>query len=366
MALQITWLALLGLMLGGYFVLGGYDYGVQALRPFLARGEEDRGAALGALGPFFLGNEVWLVAFAGVLFGAFPHLEARLLPGMYPLVAVLLVALVLGNAAVQLRGRARTAAGRRRADALITLGGVGPAVVWGLLVGLLLRGLPLRADGSFRLGAAELLDPLVPLCGVAVALLFLAHGAVFLALRSTDGLAVRAGSAARSLLGWAAGAALLALGAGLLGPGRAVANPGTAVALALLVPVALLVARRLLGGGRPGRAFAATALAALLPVVLVGAGQYPYVLAAHRHGPGAPAGLTVGRAAADTGTLELLLAVGVLLVPVVLGYQAWSWWAFRGRVDPRVPGWFAPGPGAPGPRGGSRRPDGSERVSRSR
>lgn len=363
MALQITWLALLGLMLGGYFVLGGYDYGVQALRPLLARDEEDRRATLGALGPFFLGNEVWLVAFAGVLFGAFPHLDARLLPGTYPLVAVLLAALVLGNAAVLLRGRARSAAGRRRADVLITLGGVVPAVVWGLLVGLLLRGLPLRADGSFRLGAAELLDPFVLLCGAAVALLFLAHGAVFLALRSTGGLAVRAGAAARALLGWAAVVALLTVAAALLGPGRAVTNPWTAAGLALLVPPALVTARRLLGGGRPGWAFAATALAVLLPVVVVGAGQYPYVLAAHRPADGPPAGLTVGGAAADGGTLELLLAFGILLVPVVIGYQAWNWWAFRGRVAPRDAGWFAPG----GKPDGLEQRDGSgEPVSRSR
>ncbi|MFG1682400.1 cytochrome d ubiquinol oxidase subunit II [Nonomuraea sp. NPDC049269] len=109
------------------------------------------------MAPFFLGNEVWLVAFTGVLFGAFPHLEGSLLSGLYPLVVAILVGLVVGNTAVQLRRRTRR--GRRWWQALIVAGGALPAVCWGLVVGLLLHGVPRLSDGSFHIGAGEVPPP---------------------------------------------------------------------------------------------------------------------------------------------------------------------------------------------------------------
>lgn len=214
MTLEIVWLALLGLLLAGYFVLGGYDYGVQLLHPFLGRDENERRSTLAALGPFFLGNEVWLVGFAAVLFGAFPVLEGTLLSGMYPLVAAIVLGVVVGNAAVQLRSRYPGAAARRIWDVLIAAGGAVPAVSWGLLLGAVLRGVPLAADGSFRLTLPLLLDPFVLLCGATTATLFAAHGAAFLSLRTVGDLAAHAARAARSLL---AVAAVLVAGSAVAG-----------------------------------------------------------------------------------------------------------------------------------------------------
>ncbi|NUR87774.1 MAG: cytochrome d ubiquinol oxidase subunit 2, partial [Nonomuraea sp.] len=106
--METIWLALLGALLAGYLVLGGYDYGVQLLHATLARGEGERRLALNSFGPFFLGNEVWLVAFAGVMAGAFPRAEAALLPPLHLPVAGLLGGVVVGTVAVQLRSRHRS------------------------------------------------------------------------------------------------------------------------------------------------------------------------------------------------------------------------------------------------------------------
>ncbi|NUW35739.1 cytochrome d ubiquinol oxidase subunit II [Nonomuraea sp. SMC257] len=319
--MQTFWLALLGLLLSGSFVLGGYDLGVQMLHPFM----RDRDAALGAMAPFFLGNEVWLVAFTGVLFGAFPHLEGSLLPGLYPLVVAILAGLVAGNAAVQLRRRTRR--GRRWWQALIVAGGALPAVCWGLVVGLLLHGVPRLADGGFHIGAGEVLTPFVLACGVCVALLFAAHGAAFLALRSAPDLAARARRAGTTLAGAAGAAAVVALALTLLGVGASMTNPLISALLAGLLVTALVAARWSLSRGHRVRAFAATCCATVAPVLLVGAGQYPYVLATE-----AGAGLSVAEAAADGATLQILTAFGVVLIPVILAYQAWSWWVFRART----------------------------------
>ncbi len=331
MGLELVWLALLGLLLAGYFVLGGYDYGVQMLQPLAGRDDRGRRSMLGALGPFFLGNEVWLVAFGGVLFGAFPFLEGALLSGLYPLVGAILLGIVVGNTAVQLRSRARSAAGRRIWDALVVAGGLVPAVTWGLAVGVLLHGVRLDSGGSFTLTWSTLLSPFVLLCGVTTAALFAAHGATFLALRLRGELAERAAGVARPLLT----TAVLAAAAGFVaaaasGVRETVTNPLLATLLAATLVLALVAARWALTQSRSGRAFAATCGAAALPVVVVGAGLYPFLLVSSA---GRRFGMTVAEAAADETTLRLLTAFGVVLIPLILAYQFWSWWAFRGRVD---------------------------------
>ncbi|MGY0056405.1 cytochrome d ubiquinol oxidase subunit II [Streptomyces sp. LZ34] len=345
MSLETLWLALLGLLLAGYFVLGGYDYGVQMLHPFLggSRGGQDgqeaersgRNGALDAIAPFFLGNEVWLVAFTGVLFGAFPHLEGSLLPGLYPLIVAILVGLVLGNAAIQLRGRAHSARGRRCWDALIVFGGALPALCWGLVLGLLLHGVPRRADGTFHIGPGDVLTPFVLTCGVTTALLFAAHGAAFLALRSGPELASRARRRGATLLRDAGAVGSLALLLTLFGAGATMTNRVTSAVLAVLFAAALAGAWWYLSRGHHGRAFVATCCATALPVLLVGAGHYPYVLVSS-----AGAGLTVHKAVTDGATLKILTAFGVVLIPVILAYQTWSWWAFRGRTGRRHPSYF--------------------------
>jgi len=336
--MEIAWLALLGFLLTGYFVLGGYDYGVQMLSIVLARDERDRRRVLGTVGPFFLGNEVWLVAFAGVLFGAFPFFEGTLLAGMYPLIVVLLVALVVGNAAVQLRSRWDTPSSRRFWDRLVAAGGAAPAVVWGVLIGVLLHGVPLGGAGSFVLPWSTVLDPFVVACAVSSVALFAAHGATFLVLRSSGALAQRATATARPLLIAAAVAVVLTAGVAFgVGSAAPVTNPTVAVLVVAVLVTALVLARLSLDRNRRGPAFIASCVAAALPVSLVGAAQYPYLLVSTE---GPRFGLTVAQGAADAATLVLLAGFGVVLVPVVLAYQAWSWWLFRGRVDDRVPAYY--------------------------
>lgn len=338
MSLETAWLALLGLLLAGYFVLGGYDYGAQMLHPWLGGRKEreaDRHTALDAIAPFFLGNEVWLVAFTGVLFGAFPHLEGTLLSGLYPLIVAILVGLVLGNAAIQLRRRSRSARGRRRWDVLIVFGGGLPAVCWGLVVGLLLHGVPRRADGSFHIGFGDVFSPFVLACGVTTALLFAAHGAVFVALRSDPVRAGRARHLGLALLRAVGLMGALPLLLTLFGAGASMTNRATSAAIAALFAAALCGAWWSLSGGHHVRAFAATCCATALPVLLVGAGHYPYLLTSS-----AGRGLTISHAVTDDATLKILSAFGVLVVPVILAYQTWSWWVFRGRTGLRHPSYF--------------------------
>jgi cytochrome bd ubiquinol oxidase subunit II len=310
-SVETTWYLGLAGLFAVYFVLGGYDYGVGMLLP-RAGADAGRRAALGALGPFFLGNEVWLVAAVGVLFGAFPRLEGDLLSGSYPAVAVALAGVIAVTAAVQLRSRPTRLGTRYAWDGVIMVASALAAGGWGAVLGGLLA------------------PPLAVVGGVATVTLAAAHGAAFLALRLPPDLAARFARMTRRLipLALAAVGAAIVVAVASSRVREAVRQPVPAVLLLVILVTALVLSYRATGRRRPGFAFAGTAVALALPVVIVGVAAYPYAL---------PPDLTVSQAAADPATLRVLSWLAIPLLPAMIGFQVMCWWAFRGRIDPRAP-----------------------------
>ncbi|GAA2583880.1 cytochrome d ubiquinol oxidase subunit II [Dactylosporangium fulvum] len=317
------WYGILGMLFVLYFALGGLDQGVAMLLPTIG-GDADRRRALNAIGPMFLGNEVWIVGAIGVLVAAFPRLEGELFGAAYPVIVVTLMALLALNAAVQLRSR-----GRRRGlfDPLIAVSGLALALGWGLLLGTLLHGVPLTADGHVH-GFPALRDPLVWGTALANVLLVLTHGAAFLTWRLDDGpLRERMRRRTARLAPAAAAVVLLVAGGWYVQSPASIRNPLIATLLTLAVAVAVVVA-----GLRPRWAFAATLVACALPVVAVASALYPGVLASTVD-PGAT--VTVDDAAAGGDTLRLLAFGAAPLLPVLVAVQVSCWWLFRRRE--RVP-----------------------------
>jgi cytochrome bd ubiquinol oxidase subunit II len=312
--MELAWFALLGTLFAGYLVLGGYDYGVG----LLLAGEPDpakRRTALTAVGPFFLGNEVWLVVTVGVLFGAFPRLEGELLAGFYPAIVVALMGVVLVTASVQLRSRPATAPARARWDRLIIAGSALAALGWGAFAGGVVQGHDADAHPI-----AQMLTPFVAACALALVALVALHGATFLALRMPAGLTAKPVAAAKRLVPAVVAAVALATVIGTLTARvRQNAPPAVLAVLGVLVVLVLLAGR--LADRRPGWAFVVTSAAMAAPVLAVG-----LVL-----------GGDVASVAAPPETLRLLSWVAVPIVPVLIGFQAMSWWIFRGRVDGRTP-----------------------------
>ncbi|GAA3457174.1 cytochrome d ubiquinol oxidase subunit II [Dactylosporangium matsuzakiense] len=295
--MSTLWYCILGAVFVAYFVLGGLDQGVAMLLPAM-RGDDARRRALNAIGPMFLGNEVWVVGAAGVLIAAFPRLEAELFHGAYPALIAAVLGLVALNAGVQLRSR-----GRRRGgfDALIAAAGLTLAGAWGLVFGFMLHG-----PGAFT-------APAVWLTAAANVLLVVAHGAAFLRLP----LLSRAGPVAGA-------AVLLALGGWYLTAPEHIRNPALATALALAC-----------AGAAVASAFAPkpwvfTAVACALPVVAAASALFPGVLASTLD-PGAT--VTVDGAAAGEATLRLLALGAAPLLPVLVAVQAAGWWLFRRRTS---------------------------------
>ncbi|WP_410668828.1 cytochrome d ubiquinol oxidase subunit II [Amycolatopsis sp. cmx-4-68] len=317
------WWCVLGLLTCGYFALAGYDYGVGMLLPSFETGERRRRQTLGALGPFFLANEVWLVAAVGLLFGAFPHLEGKVFAGAYVLVVTLLLGLVTFTASMQLRSR-RPDARRGAWTAGIVGGALVTALSWGMFLGNLVLGLPLDADGSPSGSVVALFSPYAVLWGLGFVALFCLQGAAFLAVRAPAELSGRAVRLARAF-----SAPVLAFLVVATAWGAFVLDgvTGFGVAVAVLAFVAFLVARVGLATRRHRLALVGTMVLSACPALLVGVLRFPAVLVS----PGYA--LTVDEAATAPGTFAVLgwfAAPAVLLLVVV---QWLTWRAHRRPVD---------------------------------
>lgn len=323
--MSTLWYAILGLLFMAYFALGGLDQGVALLLP-LHKGDAAKRAALNAVGPRFLGNEVWIVGAVGVLVAAFPRLEGELFGAAYPVVIVVVLGLIALNAGVQLRGRSLRPGGF---DVLIIAGALALAVGWGLLLGVVLHGVPMTADGHIH-GFAPLRSPAVWLTALVNVVLVVANGAAYLAWHG-DVASRTAPTRVLHRVG-PVGAALVLVAAAVWytqdPPG--VSNPLLATALVTATAAALVATRFVTGG----RALIATLVACALPVITVALARYPGVLASTMD-PGAT--VTVDSAAAGGDTLRLLAIGAAPLLPVLVAVQISCWWLFRRRESQATP-----------------------------
>ena len=248
MELTTVWFRLIAVLWIGYFCLEGFDFGVGMLLPVLGRNDTERRVLINTIGPVWDGNEVWVLVAGGATFAAFPEWYATLFSGFYLPLLLILVALIVRGLAFEYRAKRDDARWRARWDAAIIVGSTVPALLWGVAFANILRGVPIDADKEYVGGFFNLLTPYALLGGLTTLLLFLTHGALFVALK-TDGdirhraraLALRVGVAAAvaavAFLLWtqvhtgdAASAGAVRAGRGRPGrrPGRGRAGPARA------------------------------------------------------------------------------------------------------------------------------------------
>lgn len=322
--LQGFWFGVIAVLWAGFFVLEGFDFGVGMLLPLVGRTEAQREVALRSIGPVWDGNEVWLLVAGGATFAAFPEWYASVFSGFYLAFALLLVGLIVRGIGIEYRGKALTPYGRRWCEAGVVVGSLLPALLLGVAFANFLRGVQLDARHDMTGGFFELLSPYALLGGLTTLLLFAFHGALFLALRTVGPTA----DAARDLGRRLALPTLLVAGA-FLGWTSGVRSSATSEVLAAVAVVGLVAAIRFLLVARPGIAFAASSAVVAVVPIWVFAALWPNVLPARN---GSALSLTVHQASSSHYTLQVMTVVAVLVTPVVLAYQAWTYWVFRARV----------------------------------
>jgi cytochrome d ubiquinol oxidase subunit II len=317
--MSTAWFCFLAVMVTMYVVLDGFDLGVGALHLHVAKTEEEREQTTAAIGPVWNGNEVWLLAGGGVLFLAFPAAYAAAFSGLYLGLIIVLWLLVGRGLALELRHQLDHPLWHTACDTVFCLSSAGLALVFGVALGNVVRGVPLNAHGYFSLPLFQILNWYALLIGVFGLVVLCAHGAAFLAWRGTGELRARAAAAARRL--WLAEVVLAVV---LAWPTYHVRHQMLTAfgdhPWRLIFPLLALAA---LGGMRVMqardawlRAFVASGLFIVGSLTTMAAGLYPNVLPAHQ---GRPYSLTVDNAASGHHALTTALVwwpLGMLLAGV--------------------------------------------------
>jgi cytochrome d ubiquinol oxidase subunit II len=327
--LESFWFLLIAILWIGYFVLEGFDFGVGVLQRVIGGTEAERGTLIRTIGPVWDGNEVWLLTAGGATFAAFPTWYATTFSAFYLALFLVLLGLIVRGVAIEYRSKSTSAVWRARWDWVLAVSSALPALLWGVAFADFAKGVPIDAQGTFTGNLLDLLGPYALFGGVTSLALFTFHGALFLSLRTTGELELRARGAALRLAG---PAALLVLGflvwtyvnardmhdKGLV--------PGVIPISAMALPFA---AGAFIRSGRAGWAFAATALSIALVTATIFLNLYPRVLVSSTSNAYS---LTIFTTSSSHYTLTVMSIVALLLTPVVLAYQAWTYWVFRARL----------------------------------
>ena len=361
--LRLIWWLLLGVILIGFAVTDGFDLGVGALLPFVARTDIERRVAINTIGPVWEGNQVWLILGGGAIFAAWPPLYAVSFSGFYLAMFAILAALILRPVGFKYRSKKPDPAWRNRWDWALFVGGFVPSLIFGVAVGNVVQGVPFRLDDDLRIfydgGFFGLLNPFALLCGLLSLAMLLMHGAAWLRVKASGPVAERARS--YGTLAALATIALFALGGLWLklgidgfvltgesvtsGPSNPLAKTAQVQAGAWLANYAahpwLLAAPALGFIGALGalasfraRREIGTLLFSKLSIFgiisTVGVSMFPFILPSSID---PRSSLTVWDASSSHQTLFNMLVVTAIFLPIIVTYTAWVYRVLWGKVD---------------------------------
>ncbi len=335
MSLPEFWFILIAVFWAGYFLLEGFDFGVGTLLPFLGRNERDRQAMFDSIGPVWDGNEVWLVIAGGATFAAFPVWYATAFSGFY--LALLLVLFLLITRVVSFEWWSKGDDPRWRTawQWANTVGSIGAPFIWGVALANFLHGVPLDGQGDYAGDFLHLFRPYTVFAGLVVVLLFTFHGAGFLTLRTAGDLRERAARAARRLAVPAAiGTCTLLAWTVAVAVDRNEKDVFPPVLPAALGALALILAVVFVFGRRRGWAFVMTAVGTVLVVATIFTSLYPRVLVSN---PDFANSLTIANASSSHYALKVMTISALIVMPIVLLYQAWTYHVLRSRVGAGAP-----------------------------
>jgi cytochrome d ubiquinol oxidase subunit II len=359
---KLIWWGFVGVLLLGFALTDGFDFGVGVALPFVGRNDTERRIVINTVGATWEGNQTWLITAGGALFAAWPLVYAAAFSGFYVALLLCLFALFFRPVGFDYRNKIADPRWRSTWDWCLFIGGFVPPVIFGVAFGNLLQGVPFRYDDMLRLEYSgtffQLLNPFGLLCGVLSLALLSLHGATFLQQKTEGIVADRArrmamGAAALTILLFAAGGVCIAHA---VDGYRIVAMPDTNSAF---MPTAKTVVRASgawldnfgrwpllwilpamgLGGAalaalcslarRPLAAFLASGMAVTGVVLTAGAAMFPFVMPSSL-APGHS--LTAWDAVSSRRTLAVMFWVVVVMLPIVVAYTSWVYRVMRGKV----------------------------------
>ena len=330
MEYQILWFIFWGVLWAVYFMTDGFDLGVGILHSLLSKSEGDKRTIINSIGPVWDGNEVWLVTAGGATFAAFPAAYAAMFSYLYSALLIILFALILRGVAFEFRGKADSETWLKGWDAAIFLGSLIPALLFGVAFGNIFQGLPMDQAG-YHGSLLTLLNPYGLLTGLLFVLLFIVHGALWIAMKTLGALSARAvAMAKRSWIALLLIAILFLINTAFRTRlyDNYLANVLWFMAPALAV-AALLAIRLFLNKNNYFNAFLASCLTIVLVTLTGVIGLYPNLIPSSIN----PAySLTAFNASSSIYTLKIMTVVVLIFLPMVIAYQIWVYRVFRGKL----------------------------------
>jgi cytochrome d ubiquinol oxidase subunit II len=332
MTLNTLWFILIAVLYTGYFILEGFDFGVGILLPFIGKSDRERRVIINTIGPHWDGNEVWLVVAGGATFAAFPLWYTALFSGFYLPLLIILLALILRGVAFEFRSKTPNPLWRRTWDWIIFAGSLIPALLWGVAFVNFLVGVPIDTQLYYIGGFWNLLNGPALVGGLVTLFGFIILGGLFLSLKIEGELGERARLAASRF--WFPGFLALTALSFILYFTRGLASfpwiTGMAAILGLLLAAicGCLIYRK-----RLGAAFIIEVITVLLACLSFFSALYPNLMVSSLD---AANNLTITNAASGAYTLRVMSIVAAIFVPVVIAYQAWTYWVFRKRLSTKV------------------------------
>ena len=332
MDLNTIWFWLIGVLIIGYAILDGFDFGVGILSLF-SRNEQERRMHFNAIGPVWDGNEVWLLTGGGALFAAFPAVYATVFSGFYIALMLLLAALIFRAVSFEFRNKVDSPAWRRLWDWAFGLGSLLPALLFGVAIGNILHGVPIDTNGNYLGTFIGLLNPYSLGVGILSLVLFTMHGAIYLAAKSEGILRDRCQNWASNL--WAGYVILyvvITLWTWLASPFLFKDSPGNSLFYLFIIVLlgCIIYLPILLKAGKMSRAFLVSSFIIASMLGQMALSLYPRLVPSSIN---LHYSLTVYNSSSSPLTLQTMLVIAIVGVPIVIAYSVFIHYVFRGKVE---------------------------------
>ncbi len=333
MTLNTLWFIFIAILYTGFFVLEGFDFGVGMLLPFLGKNDQQRRIIINTIGPHWDGNEVWLITAGGATFAAFPNWYATLFSGFYLPLFLILIGLIVRGVAFEFRGKDDNPRWRTLWDWCIFAGSLLPTILFPIAFANLVRGIAIDGSMQYVGGFFSLLNPYALLAALSVTLLFLLHGASFLGIKTTGEVEQKAKGLARWL--WLLVVLMLVIFIITSFITTDVRQHLTVVSVLFpsLGALAILAGGYFMRKDRYGLTFLMSCLTVAFVVLTIFSFLYPRVMVSSLNPDWS---LTITNAASSFATLRLMTIVALIFLPIVLVYQAWTYWIFKKRVSTEI------------------------------
>lgn len=334
-ALGVLWFFLVFVLIGGYFILDGFDLGAGVLSPFIAKTDEENSMLRRAIGPVWDGNEVWLLTAGGALFAAFPPAYATTFSGFYLAIMLVLFGLILRAVSIEYADRDPKPGWRNLWAVLFFIGSLLPALLFGVAIGNVFAGIPMDANGDYSgVPLLGLLSPFTILCGVLGLVLFMLQGAWWLSAKTPEDSPLRERSIALRMPLTAVAVAVFIILTfmassvwGEMFAPLAIVRFAVAILFVVLILAALLTSK---SADQDLRGFILCSASLLMLVVLLATSMFPTLVFA---AGGVGQSITIATAASTDTSLLAMTIIACLGVPLVLIWHFVVYRTFRGRLS---------------------------------